>query len=431
MKRTYLTTTVAILMASSVVSANAANEVVNATTAVTESAGNALTNTSDNIYTALTGRTVNKVDVQHPVSLYAYDQASSAYESGYFTGRFNTNKSKDSKSSYDLKLNSDYDRVFSSANANTGISIDANADTSNQKDENGDKKESWNIKASANHDRYFNPATSKAFWYGQGDIEFQNELDDDYAGWSNPATSVTAGLGYGRVVNVTPMAEAMRVVEALNESGAMKGTPSAQAYNQIAQIISKKGEYESKYSTNYRQKWIGDIERAIGKNLGAAGALKIYDVLENDKLSTRRYGWDVRAGLGAQLTTFNGKNDDIDPTVKAMARYYYPFSNQTQFSNVTTLGSTLDSKDDAYNVSNVMGLTYEVSDRVDWLNSWTYGYTKAGDSDASTHKLSSSYLYDISNSLQYDATLTYSFSDVNGTKDNQTGFTTGVRYRFK
>lgn len=439
MKRTYLTTAISLVAASGLAtSVNAANQVVNTTTAVTQQAGDKLTNVSDSIYTGLTGRKVNNVKVNHPVSLYAYEQASSAYEDAYFDGRFNMAKNGDQNSSYNLDLGIDYDKVASSANANTGYTFDAKANVNKPASDKGikvDTQESWNVKAGVVHDRYFNPATSKGFWYAQGDIEFQNEQGKDYAGWSNPKTLATLGLGYGRVVNVTPMAEAMRIVEALNETGAMSGTPSAQAYNQMAQIISKESEYKSKHGANYKQMWIRDIESALGKRIGAAGVIKIYDVLANDSLSTRRYGWDVRAGAGAELSNFNGRNKDVNPLIKAMGRYYYPFSNQTQFSNVAKFQTTFDDRNDTYTLSNSMGLTYEVSDRVDWVNSWDIDYVNnEKGNDTTKNTLRTSYIYDISNSLKYDATLSYSHLNDGdkATKDKgNTAFTTGVRYRFK
>lgn len=441
MKTKQLTKAVSIILASSVATgafaANATTEVKQGLGTVAEGTGAAVTNIGDAIYSGLTGKAVNKTEVNHPVSLYNYKQGTSAYEDAYFNGRFNAQDGDvQDQASYKLTLGTDYDKVSSSPDTNTKYEAKASASISRDGAKDAERQETWNLRGAITHDDYFNPATSKAFWYGKGEIEAKNEVgDSDYAGIDDPRVTLTGGLGYGRVVNVTPMAKAMRVVEALVQNGVIAGAPSAATYNNIASIISKEDEYRSKYGgADYAQMWVRDVERALGVDLGANGAIRVYNVLTEERISTRKYGWDVRAGVGVVATDYDG--DSGKPVLEAAANYYYPISNRTQFSNETRFKTVLDDDSDSYNLKNSMGLTYEVSDRVDWINTWDIDYTsidpdKGKSYDVTKNILESTYRYYISNSISADATVRYTNEDFDDNSTDLTEVLMGVNYRLK
>lgn len=406
-----------------------------------EKTGDTLTNVSDSIYTSLTGKSVNAVQVNHPVNLYDYSEASSAYEDAYINGSLNVNDAKGANTTYDAKLGVDYDKVITSPDTNTKYKAALSGTASDDglekgtKDANGNdakgKVESYIGSASITHDRYFDPAASKAFWFGQGEVMVKDEDANGDAGIDDPKVTLTAGVGYGRVVNVTPMAQAMRLVEALVENGSLKQVPSAATYNKIAQIISVKDTYQNNNPERYAQYWISDIEKALGVDLGAAGSIRAYDVLQNEKVSTRKYGWDVRAGATVVAHDFDGESGK--PGIKLEGNYYYPISNKTQFSNEAQLTTTFDDGKNDYTFANAMGLTYELSDRVDWENKWNLIYNKNdGSSDVITNRLSSAFLYEISNSLDYEAKVNLDHTKVkDGDSTYNKGLFMGVKYRLK
>lgn len=436
MKLQNLTKAIALIAAAGVSSASFAADNMASKT------GHALANTGDKVFSALTGKAVYQT-VNHPVSLYDYDQATSAYEDAYINGRFNTNSNanpdKDGnkqQTSFDLHLDTTYDRVFSSPNSNTKVEARADADITKGSAKGAKTQDTWGAKAAVTYDEYFTPGSNGAFWYGKGDIAFKQK-EGENGGFKNPKAGVSGGLGYGRVVNVTPMARSIRVIESLVERGILKSTPSKAVYNKVAQIVSKEAEYRSKYgAADYVQYWVRDVETAIGQNIGANGAVKAYSVLKNENVSTRKYGWDVRAGLGAQLSTYSGVNKKVSPKLEAEGNYYYPIGLQTQFSNEARFETVLDDGNNNYTINNLMGLTYEVSDRVDWVNSWELDYAKNDNTKAvTTNKLKTSYQYDISNAVTFDATLSLNHvSDGiknNGNDNVETAFTTGIKYRLK
>ena len=113
--------------------------------------------------------------------------------------------------------------------------------------------------------KYFQPNSKGAFWYGDGEIGIKKGADD-------PRVKAGVGIGYGRVVNVTPIAQAIRLVEALTEKQRLTGSLTKAEYNQIANIIAKESEYRTKYgAADYQQNWMADIEKvlqATGKTAG-------------------------------------------------------------------------------------------------------------------------------------------------------------------
>ena len=108
-----------------------------------------------------------------------------------------------------------------------------------------------------------------------------------------------------------------------------------------------------------------------------------------------------------------------------------------QFSNEETFNAIVNDADNGYNFNNQMSLTYEIDDRIDWQNSWNLGYAKnttSGD-NVTTNSLRSSFIYELSNSL--DFTTTARISNVSGSSDmtNPDGtdraLLMGVRYRLR
>ena len=363
-----------------------------------------------------------------------YKEATSAYEDAYISGNFNTNDGNQDQASYNLDLTLDYEKVFSSPNRNTKIDF-LGTGSSSKGGNDGDKSSStYQALGAATVDNYFTPNSNAAFWYGKGEVGVQKDQED-------PFTKATAGIGYGRVVNVTPMAYAIRIMQKLREEGFLKADPSNDIYQQVAVIVDKESEYKSKYGfDDYKQYWLQDIQKVIETSgmvqgdFNARAVVQTYDVLENERVSTRKNGWLVRAGVGAVLSNYDGS--DGKPAVEVGAEYHRPINNKTQFSNEAIATATLDDDDNGYNFNNAMSLTYELSDMIDWENKWTLAYaTSDNTDDVTTNTLSSAFYYSLTNQLDFgvEGKLTKLDDSIsnNGNDEVDKSLTMGVKYRLK
>ncbi len=364
------------------------------------------------------------------VSLYDYDQATSAYEDAYVSGQFDLNSGNQGQTSHNLDLYGNYQRVFSSPSRDVKVSADGEYHSNKGSNKGDNTQEDYLGNGAVSVNNYFQPNSRGAFWYGDAAAGVKKSADDPYV-------KAGVGVGYGRVVNVTPMARSIRLIEALHHKGLLNADLSTAEYNQVAHIIARESEYRSRYgSVDYTQYWIADIERALNKTgkvrgLGAAGILKANDVLMRETISSRKIGWLVKVGISEIIRDYDGESSK--PALDAAAEYHVPLSNQTQFSNETNLSTTLKDSDDSYKAHNSMKVSYQVSDRVDWENAWTVDYDKVDTNSVKNsntiNTLSSTYRYYLTNKLAFDTTL--SAINDNDKADVDKALNMGVTYRLK
>lgn len=379
---------------------------------------------------------------QAEVTLYDYKEGTSAYEDAYVAGALDFHKNRgDDQNAYSLNLDANYDRTISTPDRDLsyGGSLVGTVSRGGAKDD--QSMESYTADAGITVDNYFVPGSNGAFWYGSAYAQKVGSPEDFFE--DDTFTKATVGVGYGRVTNVTPMAKAIRVMDELVRRNVLRGKPAVGVYQDVARIIAKENEYRSKYgSKDYPIKWISDIEAVIKQsglinNFGATGTLKVRDVLIDENISTRRIGWKVRAGLSYIGTNFDGLTNK--PGLELGGEYHLPLSNQTQFSNEAVFNAILNDGDNGYNFNNNLSLTHEIDDRIDWENNWNLNYAKNSDNgdDVTTNTLSSTFAYEIANSL--DFTTTASVKNVSGSSSSSTvdgdgtdrALTMGVRYRLR
>lgn len=386
--------------------------------------------------TVVTAATLGfSASVAAEVSLFDYQEPTSAYEDAYVSGRLNVNGGNQDQTSHDLNLDANYERVFSSPDRDITLEGDVQASSKRGPNDGDDTVENYIGTGAVSMNKYLQPGTNKTFWYADGELGVKKGADD-------PRVKVGVGMGYGRVVNVTPMAQAIRLVEALREKNLITGELSKAEYNQLANVIAKEGEYRSRLgAADYRQNWVADMEAVLRSSnkirgsLGAVGILKAYDVLVNERISTRKHGWLVKGGVSQVIKDYNG--EDAKPALDVAAEYHVPLSNRTQFSNEASASAILKDDDNSYTAKNTMTLTHEVSDRVDWLNSWAldFDHNDITDRDTTTNAVSSTYRYYISNKLAFDtvASLSKVEDDIdnNGNDDVDSSLFMGVTYRLK
>ena len=355
---------------------------------------------------AAVGLLLSSVTHAEEITMFDYEEATSAYQDAYLNAQFDLQSGNQDQTSFSTDVSANYDQVFSSADRNTRINFVGDTSMSRGSNSDDSTKKNYQALASLTNDMYFNPTRNNAFWYSKAEIGAQTDMID-------PFTKLTVGLGYGRVVNATPMAKTIRVIEELQERGLLTGSVSRSTYQNVAQIIAREPEYRSRYgSADYAEYWVEDIGKALGTNLGPRGAIKSYDVLVNERISTRKYGWLVRAGVGAVLTNYDGS--DTKPALELGAEYHYPINNQLQFSNEAILTAVLDNGDNGFNASNAMSLTYELRDNIDWENTWLLNYASSDDSeDLMTNTLKSTFRYYVSNVISLTLTAGLAKTDDN------------------
>lgn len=379
---------------------------------------------------------------QAEVTLYDYKEGTSAYEDAYVAGALDFHKNRgDDQNAYSLNLDANYDRTISTPDRDVSYGGSLVGTVSRGGAKGDESMDSYTADAGITVDNYFVPGSNGAFWYGSAYAQKVGNPEDFFE--DDTFTKATVGVGYGRVTNVTPMAKAIRVMDELVRRNVLRSKPAVGVYQDVARIIAKENEYRSRYgSKDYPIKWISDIEAVIKQsglinNFGATGTLKVRDVLIDENISTRRIGWKVRAGLSYIGTNFDGLTNK--PGLELGGEYHLPLSNQTQFSNEAVFNAILNDGDNGYNFNNNLSLTHEIDDRIDWENNWNLNYAKNSENgdDVTTNTLSSTFAYEIANSL--DFTTTASVKNVSGSSSSSTvdgdgtdrALTMGVRYRLR
>lgn len=372
----------------------------------------------------------------HAITLEDYVDPNSQYEDAYINGSFRAANAEanataegdegaeagSSGDSFDLNLEVDYERVNSSLNRVKSIRGNIGGTLSN--DDNGTRDE-MGANAVLSYDRYFenNP---RAFWYGSTALDYLPNAEEALA------ASATLGMGYGRVINATPLAKALRLAEEFQDFGLLSAYPADDVMLRIAQIINKEDEYASRLGAdNYRSGWYQDIEAELrqagilaDEGLGALGVIKIDQVLKEESVSTRKHGWVARAGATAVIQDHLG--EDGEPAFSLGFEYAKPYGYRGQLINTATyrLGDNSE-------LNNELSYTYEVSNTVDWENKWTLSLLQpdAGE-DQMTNRLSSGFSYEISNLLTLNTGLTLTDKDFDDS-DAAAVFQTSLRYRLK
>ena len=235
----------------------------------------------------------------------------------------------------------------------------------------------------------------------------------------------------------------MRAELWLMDRGQLTSEPSLEIYQNVANIIDRESEYRSKFgAADYEEEWVNDISQELessgltSDSYDAGDVIRVYDILTRERISTRRTGWKVRAGLGYVFRSFDG-NDDSDPALEIGAEYHHPLSNQTQFSNEALFTTILNNDDESYTFRNIMSLTHEIDDRIDWENAWTLTHDKNGPTNTETtvNTLSTAFIYDLRNQLDFTTTLAASNYSGDETIANPDGtdvsLFVGLRYRLK
>jgi hypothetical protein len=364
------------------------------------------------------------------------------FDEAFFDGQFNLNSGNQDQTSFDGSTSGYYQMNYSTLPFVWKFRFDGNLDISRDSTEDASTEESYNFGIKTTFDKYLTDNLFGLFGYGGIDLGFRHQIGDDNP--DDPYSKVTAGIGYGRVIDATPLADVLRVVESLREYGVIVGEVDDSTYLELAAIVGKRREFQSRYGyEDYEQYWIEALEKVMQKAgilknnaLGAVGVIKTRYILVLERISPRKHGWLVRGGAGYITSTFED-NDPDDPSLDLGFEYAKPFGYSLQFTEEASYSRVLGS-DEVDIFDNRMGLTYELSDRIDWENTWTLNAiypTRVGTRDVITNQFESVFRYYVTNlitaNLKFSLTKLDDSIDGNGNDDIEKTAFFGFTYRLK
>ncbi len=380
------------------------------------------------------------------IELTDYKVIEGTYSDAYLNGSLNINDDSDKEqTSYNAVVKADLESIYTTAPYTLNYYIQGQGSTVRGSDANATRESQYSTTAYIKGNKYIN--NDDTFYiYGDTKLGYQKLSTTSKA--SDPYVKVGAGLGYGRMYIATPLANAMRITEDLQEYKIIKPSVSDKTLVALAKIIGLESEYVSKYGSNdYKQYWYSDMEKVLKENnalvnntLSATGVVRLNEILStNDSrgVLSRIHGWTVQAGAGQVLSDYNG--DSGDTTVNAEFDYALPIGYTSQFRETLSTGKVLDSSSAFdYTINNNLKYTYELTDKIDWINTWNLQYLKANNSgdDVTTNSLGTTFRYYLANQLTFNTTLSLNKADGNNlgireTKGWNTALTSSISYRLK
>lgn len=164
-------------------------------------------------------------------------------------------------------------------------------------------------------------------------------------------SSLTIGAGYGRYINATALAKAVRIEEHLLRENIISDHLPKATMIKIANIIDRQDEYRNIYGEAYENFWLFNMENEIrasglliGNYLGAIGFLRMRQVLFsiNEKVNDRYYGYDVNLGTKFILST-QDKSKSVSPSLSLSGRHSYPLGWSAQINGIIEIYTPIDS----------------------------------------------------------------------------------------
>ncbi len=372
------------------------------------------------------------------IEMTDYKLAESFYDESYVGMNFDLKNGNQDQTSYNGSFTGDYRAKYNSIPSAWDFNVDGKADVSRGGNDADDSEDNYIINANGHYDKYLE-SYENVFLYGSGELGLRKLTGAGSA--DDPFVKLGVGVGYGRMYNATPLAKTLRIADDLRDYGVISELDD-DALLKLANVIDRESEFKSKHGlSEYKKYWFEAMEEVIkvagalkNDTLGAFGIVRIDEILFTERVSPRYHGWLVRAGVGQILSNYDGKS--TDPTLDLMFEYGKPIGYMSQFYNVAKY-STILADEVGHIFTNNMSYTYEVSNAIDWENSWNFRYDKASDvaiKDIYTNRVSSTFRFYLANRLSFNTTLSLTSveDDINNeNEDLETRFNFGITYRLK
>ena len=273
--------------------------------------------------------------------------------------------------------------------------------------EDSDRTGTYDMNLDIQVQKYFRE-TNKFFYFVSPDVLMRK-------GFDRPQSDVIFGLGYGRFINATALRKAVRIEDFLFEEGVISDFLPKETMIALGQIIEKEAEYRNIYGDRtYLSYWYEDMSSEIDKtglvtgggNIGPIGILRMREVLTQEQISDRFFGWDVNAGVQYQLQTRDKDMDRPPPALAINVRYSRPISWRMQVNTDFKLDTPFkrDHFRREYNIRQNVDFIYEITNRIAFVSSNTLHINKERDQDARFRHISNiSFTFFIENRISVTA----------------------------
>lgn len=244
-----------------------------------------------------------------------------------------------------------------------------------------------------------------------------------------------ATVGYGRFINVTPLAKAVRMEDWLLELDQLTDDLPAETMIDLAQTIQRESEFRDRFGETYRQHWFETMEeilRASGmmkrKQLEAIALLRMQEVLTRERIFDRFLGWEFKVGSSTNILE---DDPSSERAVEATLQFAKPLGWRIQWNEHATATSFLGEDFFEQLTVNVdSDLSYELSDRIDLRLSHTFSAERNRTADgfrtSISHRLQGSFVYFIENALTMN--LNGLVTAIEGKTRQSVTLTLGVRF---
>lgn len=257
------------------------------------------------------------------------------------------------------------------------------------------------------HDVSIRPSFRRYVWDDKDWFGFA-ALDARHANtFKQIESNLQVGAGYGRYINATALAKAVRIEEHLIREGVIKDHMPKETMIKIANIIERESEYLGIYGDTYEKEWYEAIEKEVrasgflvGNSLGAIGILRTQQVLKgiNERVNERFYGWDLNLGVLFNLSK-RDKSPTNSPALAFGGRFSYPIGWSSQVDAFANVNTPLDSTffDQVITAAGINYL-YELSNRINFIAGYNLNYITpaVGDSYAD-HSILASFIFYLEN----------------------------------
>lgn len=214
--------------------------------------------------------------------------------------------------------------------------------------------------------KYFRE-TNKFFYSLSPSILYRKDSD-------RPQTDVTIGLGYGRFINATPLRKAVRIEDFLVSEGIITKRLPKKTMIELGHIIDKEDEYRDLYGDSYENYWYEDMSNEVNKtglvlgnrgNVGPIGILRMREVLRQESISNRFFGWDASAGVQYRLLTEESGQARPSPSMAISLRYSRPISWSTQINTDLKFDTPFNNNfGKTYSLTQKIDIIYELSNKI-------------------------------------------------------------------
>ncbi|MFT5368726.1 MAG: hypothetical protein ACI8V2_003693 [Candidatus Latescibacterota bacterium] len=237
--------------------------------------------------------------------------------------------------------------------------------------------------------KYFKE-TNKFFYSLSPNFQYRKDFD-------RPQTNITLGLGYGRFIDATPLRKAVRIEDFLYKEGILADLLPKETMVELGHIIDKEDEYRDLYDDrSYQNYWYEDMSNEITRTslvldkIGAIGLLRMREVLTQEQINDRFFGWDINVGVQMEVLTAEEGQKRKDPAMAFNFRYSRPINWSTQVN--TELKFDTPFKNDfgrEYTVTQNTDFIYEITNKIAFTTANTFRISKKHLNDAKLSMTSS------------------------------------------